>query len=224
MSKAWAKRPSPAMIVALIALFAALGGSAYAAKKIGTKEIKANAITTGKIKKNAVTTAKIKNEAVTGVKIKESSLGEVPSAANAVNATNAANFNRYVVLPITKIAPNNTVQLYANGPFVFYGRCNDLGGGKSQAFTFVTTAEASSSMSSYEDDYSQASFNPGTEAQINYTVESTSPETNEYDGNYYQAFTAMSPSGSTRLTGSLASAVNFFGSPCSFWGNVTINS
>ena len=50
------------------ALFAALSGSAYAAKKIGTKEIKANAITTGKIKKNAITTAKIKKEAVTGAK------------------------------------------------------------------------------------------------------------------------------------------------------------
>ena len=80
MLKAWAKRPSPAMIVALIALFAALGGSAYAAKKVGTKEIKANAITTGKIKKYAITTAKIKKEAVTGAKINESPLGAVPSA------------------------------------------------------------------------------------------------------------------------------------------------
>lgn len=218
MSKFRAKRPSPALIIAIIALFVALGGSAYAAKKIGSNEIKANAITTGKIKKNAITTAKIKKEAVTGAKIKESSLGPVP------NATNAANFNRYTIIPITKVATGTTVPLFANGPFTFYGRCLDIGGGETEAWTFVTTNQASSSMSSYEDDYSQANFNPGTEAQINYAVAGSSPVTNEYDGNYYQAFTAMSADGSTRLTGSLASAVNFFGSPCSFWGNVTNNS
>jgi hypothetical protein len=224
MSKAWAKRPSPAMIVAMIALFAALGGSAYAAKKIGSNEIKANAITTGKIKKNAITTSKIKKEAVTGAKINETTLGPVPSATNATNAVNATNWSRYVVIPITKASVGQTVQLYTNGPFTFYGRCGDAGGGETEAHTFVTTTEAGSSMSSYEDSYYQADFNPGTEAQINYTVDSSGPESNEYDGNYYQAFTAMSPNGSTRLAGSLASAVNYFGSPCSFWGNVTINS
>ena len=224
MSKVWAKRPSPAMIVALVALFAALGGSAYAAKKIGTKEIKANAITTGKIKKNAITTAKIKKEAVTGAKIKESSLGPVPSATDATNAVNATNWSRYVVIPITKASIGQTVQLYANGPFIFYGRCGDAGAGKTEAHTFVTTAEAGSSMSSYEDSYYKADFNPGTEAQINYTVTSGGPETNDYDGSYEQAFTAVSAAGSTRLVGSLTSAVNYFGSPCAFWGNVTINS
>jgi hypothetical protein len=80
-----------------IAVFLILGGAtAFAAKKIGSNEIKGNSITTGKIKKEAVSTAKIKdnsistskiqNDAVTGEKVKESSLSEVPSAANAANA------------------------------------------------------------------------------------------------------------------------------------------
>ena len=41
MSKLRAGRPSPALVISLLALFVALGGSAYAATKIGTKDIKA---------------------------------------------------------------------------------------------------------------------------------------------------------------------------------------
>jgi hypothetical protein len=77
-----------------IAVFLVLGGAtAFAAKKIGSNEIKSNAITTGKIKKNAVTTAKIKKQAVTAAKVKKgtltgtqinaSTLGTVPTAQTA---------------------------------------------------------------------------------------------------------------------------------------------
>lgn len=62
-------KPSPSMGVALLALAIALSGTAYAANKIGTNQIKANAVTTAKIKNNAVTTAKIKNNAVNSSKI-----------------------------------------------------------------------------------------------------------------------------------------------------------
>jgi hypothetical protein len=62
-------RPSPSMVVALLALAIALGGTAYAANKIGTNQIKSNAVTTAKIKNNAVTTPKIKSGAVTNGKI-----------------------------------------------------------------------------------------------------------------------------------------------------------
>lgn len=233
MSKTWAKRPSPAMIVALIALFAALGGSAYAAKKIGTKEIKANAITTGKIKKNAITTSKIKKEAVTGAKIKEASLGAVPnathatsadSATNATNAVNATNWNRYQILGLKKASLGQTISLYSNGPFGFFGRCTDAGGGEPEAETFVTTNQSNSWMSSSEDNYYNADFNPGTEAQINYSITSSSPETNQYYGEYYPSFSATSPDGGLRLLGNLYSAVSAFGSPCTFWGNVLVES
>jgi hypothetical protein len=94
------KRVTYANVMSSIAVFLVLGGaSAYAAKKIGSNEIKGNSITTGKLKKNAVTaskikkssitTAKIANDAVTGEKVKESTLGEVPSAAKATTATSA---------------------------------------------------------------------------------------------------------------------------------------
>jgi hypothetical protein len=68
-----------------IAVFLVLGGAtALAASHLGK-----NSVGSKQLKKNAVTTAKIKNGAVTGSKIKLSSLGTVPNATNAANATNA---------------------------------------------------------------------------------------------------------------------------------------
>jgi hypothetical protein len=79
-------RPSPAMVVACLALSVSLAGSGYAAIKLPK-----NSVGTKQLKKHAVTSPKIKNDAVTGVDVKEASLGTVPSATNATNATNAAN-------------------------------------------------------------------------------------------------------------------------------------
>jgi hypothetical protein len=72
--KTWIKMPSPAMLVALLALFVALGGSAYAVNKVGTNQIKNNAVTTPKIKNNAVTTAKVANGAITTAKVKSGAI------------------------------------------------------------------------------------------------------------------------------------------------------
>ena len=58
-------RPSPAMVVAVVALVAALSGSAYAAlgkNSVGTRQLKAKAVTAGKIANNAVTSAKVATE------------------------------------------------------------------------------------------------------------------------------------------------------------------
>ena len=52
-------RPSPSMGVALLALAIALSGTAYAANKIGSNQIKSNAVTTAKIRNNAVNSSKI---------------------------------------------------------------------------------------------------------------------------------------------------------------------
>jgi hypothetical protein len=64
-----ALRPTPALVVAFVALFAAMGGFGYAAVKvkqssIRTKNIKDAAITTSKIRDGAVTTPKLAPDAV----------------------------------------------------------------------------------------------------------------------------------------------------------------
>lgn len=89
-----ARRPSPAMVVALIALVCALTGTAWAAlgkNSVGTKQLKSNAVTTAKIKKEAVTSKKVKKHSLTGKNIDLAKLGTVPSATNATNAVNAVN-------------------------------------------------------------------------------------------------------------------------------------
>jgi hypothetical protein len=123
------KRITYANVMSSIAVFLVLGGgAAYAAKKIGTNEIKGNSITTGKlkknavtsskIKKNAITTAKIKNGAVTGPKINLGTLGTVPSA-NTANVANslAGQTPFYIRLGFGQsqtIASNGSVSLVVN--------------------------------------------------------------------------------------------------------------
>ena len=222
MSRASLRKPSPALVISLLALFVALGGSAYAATKIGTKDIKANAITAGKIKKNAVTSAKIKKDAVTGSKIKESTLGAVPNATNAVNATNATNFSRYFTSGLKKASPGADTNLGSIGPFSFLGKCKDIGGGESEATVVATTSAAGSFEYTPEFiTYSEGDFNPGIEAQLSYGAESGDKEWGGYSARY-DSFSVASPDGSVLLEGIANSGGGVFGAPCSFqisWTN-----
>jgi hypothetical protein len=224
MSKIRGKRPSPALVISVLALFVALGGSAYAAKKIGTKEIKANAVTTGKIKKNAVTTSKIKKEAVTGAKIKESSLGPVPNAThatnadNSTNAVNATNFSRYFTSGIVKVSVGQTASLGTIGPFSFFVRCIDLGAGDFEVESFATTSQAGSNISSEEEEYYESDFDPGEESEVGYSDSSTSSLVTNYGyGGYYSGFYAASADGKTLLSGEVNNAVHTYGSDCAAW-------
>jgi hypothetical protein len=86
-------RPSAGLIVAVAALFVALGGSAVAKVLITGADVKHGSLTgadikngslTGaKIKAHSLTGANIKNNSLTGAQINASSLSKVPSAANA---------------------------------------------------------------------------------------------------------------------------------------------
>lgn len=139
------KRLTYANVMSSIAVFLLLGGAtAFAASKIGTSQLKANAVTTGKIKKEAITTAKIKKDAVTGAKVKESTLGQVPSAANADNATNAANANAVGGMHLGKLhfvsgpdAPKTAI--FSADGLTLYAECV----GKALEFTGTTSVDNS---------------------------------------------------------------------------------
>jgi hypothetical protein len=79
--------PSPAMVVALIALFISLGGVSYAAVRIGTGNIKNGAVTAKKLHKSAVTRSKIRSHAVTHAKLGTSAVTAGNLAKRSVNAT-----------------------------------------------------------------------------------------------------------------------------------------
>jgi hypothetical protein len=57
-------RPSPAMIVAIVALSASLGGTAWSVTRIGTKQLKRGAVTKPKLHRNAVTSIKVANRSL----------------------------------------------------------------------------------------------------------------------------------------------------------------
>lgn len=70
LQKLRSRRPSPAMIVALVALVAALGGTAYAAGQINGNSIR----------KHTIGGSKLKKKTLTGYQVNVNKLGEVPLA------------------------------------------------------------------------------------------------------------------------------------------------
>jgi len=124
--------PSPAMVVACLALAVALGGTSYAAIKlprnsvgnaqmrnnaVGVKELQKSAVVATKLsarsvgpqklQNNAVTTRAVKNNQLTGAKIVESSLEKVPSAVTADKAGDANSVGGYMVRRFAStVAPN----------------------------------------------------------------------------------------------------------------------
>lgn len=99
-------RSTPALVVAALALFVALGGSVYAAKKtkkqrINGKAIKAKSIPGNRLKPRSIPANRLKPSVLrrfeggasaaplTGVDINELTLGQVPSAAHADSADTA---------------------------------------------------------------------------------------------------------------------------------------
>src|ERR1700710_2403191 len=84
--------PSPALVIALIALVFALTGTAWAAlgkNSVGSRQLKAKAVTTGKIANGAINGAKVANGSLTGADINVGALGTVPTATSAARAGNS---------------------------------------------------------------------------------------------------------------------------------------
>jgi hypothetical protein len=96
-------RPSPALVISVVALVFAMGGTGYAAfhlgkNTVGTKQLKNGAVTNGKLANGAVTNSKLANGAVTAAKLNTTGVtvpnalhaNTAASATSATNATNAA--------------------------------------------------------------------------------------------------------------------------------------
>jgi hypothetical protein len=80
MNRIRAKRPSPSMIVALLALFISLGGVGYAASKIGSAQIA----------DNSIRSRDIHNRTVAGKDVKPNALGNKQIDNRKLEAANAA--------------------------------------------------------------------------------------------------------------------------------------
>ena len=99
MKRIMALRPSPAMVIACIALFVALSGVSYgvATGFIDTRGIRNNTIRTQDLRNNDIRALDIRNSTIrgrdvalntlTGIDINEAKLGELPTAAKAADAS-----------------------------------------------------------------------------------------------------------------------------------------
>jgi hypothetical protein len=84
MSSFHRRRPSPAMIVALIALFVALGGTGYAAVRVPP-----NSVGSTQLKSNAVRSSKVKNRSLLA---KDFKAGQLPRGPRGRTGTPAARY------------------------------------------------------------------------------------------------------------------------------------
>jgi len=163
------RSPSPSMLVAVLALFVALGGSSYAALHVGSRQIANNSVQSVDIRNNSVRGADIRSQAVhstdvrdndlrgrdirsntiTGDDILESSLGTVPAARDAQTLAGRApsaflGSDRQVRSGLIKLAHGETKTIAANGPFTWKAECVDAGAGSTQLIVTVETTEAGS--------------------------------------------------------------------------------
>jgi hypothetical protein len=142
------RRPSPAMVIALIALFVSLSGVSYgvATGFIDSREIKNNEIRSLDIRNNEVRTRDLRNNevrgidirnstvqgrdialnTVTGEDVKEDTLQKVPSALLADTATSATSADsvkglNLINATVARDAP--AITLASNGPLTLLGGC-----------------------------------------------------------------------------------------------------
>jgi hypothetical protein len=118
MSELSKRRPSPAMVVAVIALIVALAGTAYAAQKINGNLIEKQTIGAGKLKKKTLT----------GFQINTNKLGTVPFAKVATHTFWAVVNN--------PASPGNAALSRASGPDI---TATEGGGAVTVTFPFNVT-------------------------------------------------------------------------------------
>ncbi len=140
------RRPSAAMVVAIVALVVAASGTAVAATKLVSGD--------SLIKKDSLSGDRLRNATVTGKQIRLSSLGLVPDAKLANNAKMlgghpASAFalsgsSDTVRSGLVTASGGQTVPLGSFGPFTVSLQCNDDGSGTFDAAIMVTSSSSNS--------------------------------------------------------------------------------
>jgi len=221
-------RPSPALIIAIVALVAALGGTAVAANRINGNQLlpqsvgggKLRQFTGGLLKKQTVGAGKIKKDTLGGFQIDEKRLAPVPAAEGLVDEA------RYDV----KLGFGQSQDLATVGPLTLTAQCTqnttDTKGqaNRDVARVLVSTTEANSvfrgsagAKSGNGGGFLEPATAEGERIAIEYSVPTGSSD-------YLSGgdVTAYAPSGAGLLSpaGGNAAALNMFGTSCSFQGAV----
>ena len=145
--KRFLRRPSPSMVVALLALIVAASGTAVAASKLRSGD--------KLIKKHSLSGNRLRNHTITRGQINFKKLGKVPRARNADTAQTANTVGGY---PASAFEPasafirtglvtarlGQTVPLTKFGPFTLSLKCNGTGTTVSSAEIDAVSTEANS--------------------------------------------------------------------------------
>ena len=101
------RRPSAPLVISILALFVALGGSAYAAATVGTSDIQNGAVTTPKIADRAVTAPKIAHDAISTMHLRPTSVHH-EDLAQIVVVTNSQSLAAGGVGGVSAVCPPGT--------------------------------------------------------------------------------------------------------------------
>jgi hypothetical protein len=91
MLKRMRARVTSAHVIAMIALFVALGGSSYAAVTISASQIANNSIPGSKLKANSVPASKLRNNSITGGKLRNNTISRAKLRTDALVTNGGGN-------------------------------------------------------------------------------------------------------------------------------------
>jgi hypothetical protein len=167
------RRPSAPLVISVIALFAALGGTSYAAAKITGKEIAKKTIKGGNVATKTLSGKKMKLDTLGGDQINEAKLGPVPNADAAANAD--------------KLDGHDSTEFMLAKPRAYeirHGTINNFGSGAPLATlddlpagTYVVTAKLTYDNAGATQPESCTLHVPGTDDETDFVVSGTLTET-----------------------------------------------
>ena len=199
MTRILARRPSPAMLVALLALFLSLGGVSYgvATGFIDSREIKDNTIRSKDIRNSTIRTQDLRNNEIrgfdirnstvrgvdvalntlTGADVDEAKLGKVPEATKADTATAADAVGGVSATKIAFSAPDATdfTSILDAGGLKLEAECS---AGGSLTVRASTTENGSAISETLGTGSADGNFEPGDLQTVVLPVDANNPGTN----------------------------------------------
>ncbi len=232
-------RPSPAMIVAFLALCVALAGTAdalpgrnrvkrddiarnavrtsdVATNAIRTRHIKSAQVTRSKIAKRSIDSALVATDALTGSDILESSLSKVPDA-DKIDGKDLSELTAGTKVARFTLTNGQTRDVFKAGPLTLTARCTISGGGDT-AEVLIATSQDNAAFDAADSD---PDLDTGdAEAGRQFVVATGAAGTAQLAS--VTGF-ALAADGTVINGASLFAGVNVLGSPgqCVFGGNVT---
>jgi len=208
------KRISPALVVSIIALFVALGGTGYAATKLSSRSQASAAKCGTKCQEIKLIKSLFPKASVAKAKY-------ATTAGTAKRATSAASVDN-IKTWFVKASMGQTVTLFTAGPFTYTGQCSNVSG-KPEAQTFVATSQDGSVSDSYaQSQGTHIPFNVATGAiPIGYTSNyhvSTATAGPHWAGPYDGSDTQFSGDGHTYVNTFTSVGTNLQSADCVFTG------